>query len=192
MPHVDSLSLIGCHLVPVFQFLSTNKHEGSEHNSPNRLIWKQHILQFYSCEGNVLSRMCLSVCLFMGGEMPTIQGPGSSPPPCTGPGPLFGALAPSLFRAWTLASPPVHAQTCSSWTSLYRLPPNPDLGKRWQQWTLSVKVHLDWTKANAKAIVFFDLCHFSIWTINWIIYEPLWNRCRFRFHFRAKRNEYLH
>ena len=70
--------------------------------------------------GNVFSRICVSVILSWGGEgegvpvqgpvPPSVQGPGSaapSPPPNV-------ALAPlSLFR--NLA--PKHVQTCSIWTS---------------------------------------------------------------------------
>ena len=33
----------------------------------------------------------------------------------------------------------------------------------------------------AKANFFFDLCHCSISTLNWILYGPIWKRCRFRF-----------
>ena len=38
-----------------------------------------------------------------------------------------------------------------------------------------VKVHLHCTKAN----FFFDLCRCSMWTLNWILYEPIWKRCHF-------------
>ena len=47
---------------------------------------------------------------------------------------------------------------------------------------ISCKVHLHWTKANAKANFFFDLCGCSMWTLNWVVYEPIWKRCRFSFH----------
>ena len=52
-----------------------------------------------------------------------------------------------------------------------------------------VKVHLHWEKANAKEHFFFDLCHWSAWTLNWIIYESIWQRSRFPF--RANMNEPL-
>ena len=43
-----------------------------------------------------------------------------------------------------------------------------------------IKVHLHW--ANAKAKFFLGLYHCSMWTLNWILYEPVWKRCRFHFH----------
>ena len=30
-----------------------------------------------------------------------------------------------------------------------------------------------------------------MWTINWILYEPIWKRCRLRFHCRTNINETL-
>ena len=45
----------------------------------------------------------------------------------------------------------------------------------------TIKVYLHWTKANAKAKFFFYLCRCSIWTVNLILYEPIWKLCRFRF-----------
>ena len=28
-----------------------------------------------------------------------------------------------------------------------------------------------------KRSIFFDFCHCSVWTLNWILYEPIWKRC---------------
>ena len=39
--------------------------------------------------------------------------------------------------------------------------------------------------------VFFDLYRYSVWTLNWILYELIWKRCRFRFRCCAKINEPL-
>ena len=53
-----------------------------------------------------------------------------------------------------------------------------------------IKAHFCKTKANAKAILFFDIyCPRSIWTLNWILCEPIWKWCRFRF--RGNINEPL-
>ena len=49
------------------------------------------------------------------------------------------------------------------------------------------KVHLHQLNAHAKAIFFFDLCRCSMRTLNWILYEPIWKQCRFRF--RSNINE---
>ena len=43
-----------------------------------------------------------------------------------------------------------------------------------------LKVHLHQLNAHAKAIFFFDLCRCSMRTLNWILYEPIWKRGRFR------------
>ena len=51
------------------------------------------------------------------------------------------------------------------------------------------KVHLHWANANVKANVFFDLCRCSVWTWNWMLYEPIWKRCSFGFCFRDNINE---
>ena len=45
----------------------------------------------------------------------------------------------------------------------------------------SIRVHLHWEKVNAKANFFLWLCPWSMWTLNWILYESIWKRCRFRF-----------
>ena len=45
----------------------------------------------------------------------------------------------------------------------------------------SFKVHLHWVKANAKAKFCFEICRCSVWTLNWILGEPIWKRCNFRF-----------
>ena len=50
-----------------------------------------------------------------------------------------------------------------------------------------IKAHLYCT--NAKANYFFSLCCCSILTANWILYEPIWKWCRFRFQFRTNINE---
>ena len=42
-----------------------------------------------------------------------------------------------------------------------------------------LRFHLHRTKVNAKANVFFDLCR-SMWTLNWILCEPILKRYRFR------------
>ena len=42
-----------------------------------------------------------------------------------------------------------------------------------------LKVNLHWEKANGKENFYFDLCHCSMWTLNWILYEPIWKLCRF-------------
>ena len=41
-----------------------------------------------------------------------------------------------------------------------------------------IKVHLHWTKQKLtrKRIVFFDLCCYSMWTLHWILYEPILTR----------------
>ena len=41
-----------------------------------------------------------------------------------------------------------------------------------------VKTWLHTAKTNAK--FFFDLCGCSMWTVNRILYDPAWKRCRFR------------
>ena len=38
---------------------------------------------------------------------------------------------------------------------------------------------------------FLKLCRFSMLIYNWILYEPIWKRRRFRFHFRFNINELL-
>ena len=38
-------------------------------------------------------------------------------------------------------------------------------------------------KRTQKRIVFFDPCRCSIWPLNWLIYESIWKRYRFRFRF---------
>ena len=39
-----------------------------------------------------------------------------------------------------------------------------------------VKLHLHWAKANSQANSFLTS---SIWTLNWILYPPIWKGCRF-------------
>ena len=41
-----------------------------------------------------------------------------------------------------------------------------------------IKVYLHWTKQKLtrKRIVFFDLCCYSMWTLHWILYEPILTR----------------
>ena len=41
------------------------------------------------------------------------------------------------------------------------------------------EVNLHWT--NAKVNFFFDLCRCSMWTLNWILYEAISNRCDFHY-----------
>ena len=41
-----------------------------------------------------------------------------------------------------------------------------------------LKVHLHWAKAN----FFFHLYRCPMWTLNLILYNPIWKRCRFHFH----------
>ena len=59
---------------------------------------------------------------------------------------------------------------------------------RLSRWIVNVKVHLDWEKVNAKEIFSFYLCRCSIWTLYWILCEPIWKRRRFRF--RVNINSY--
>ena len=40
----------------------------------------------------------------------------------------------------------------------------------------TLKVHIHWAKTN----IFLWSCHCSMWTLNWILYEPICKRCRFR------------
>ena len=36
---------------------------------------------------------------------------------------------------------------------------------------------LGFTYTERMRIVFFDFCRYLIWTLNWILYEPIWKRC---------------
>ena len=38
------------------------------------------------------------------------------------------------------------------------------------------------SESERKNDFFFDRGRWWIWTLNWILYEPIWKRCRFRFH----------
>ena len=42
-----------------------------------------------------------------------------------------------------------------------------------------LKVHLYLAKAKARANFFFDLCRCLMWTLNYILHEPIWKRCHF-------------
>ena len=41
-------------------------------------------------------------------------------------------------------------------------------------------------KQMGKRILFFDLCYCSMWTLNWILYEPIWKGTRFRLRFSLR------
>ena len=45
-----------------------------------------------------------------------------------------------------------------------------------------LKVHFHWMKTNTEAN-FLNLCHCLMYTLNWILYEPIWKQCCFRFRF---------
>ena len=46
-----------------------------------------------------------------------------------------------------------------------------------------------YTAWKRKSAFFFDLCRWSRRTLNWILYEPIWKRCRCRFCFHSNLNE---
>ena len=54
-----------------------------------------------------------------------------------------------------------------------------------------VEYPVSWDRKMGSWIVFSDLCRCSMWTLNWILYEPIWKRCRFHFCFRTNINESL-
>ena len=46
-------------------------------------------------------------------------------------------------------------------------------------WPKIIRVHSHRAKSNAKANFFFDLCRYSMWTANWIFWEPISRRRHF-------------
>ena len=72
-----------------------------------------------------------------------------------------------LFMKWHIAS--LNLTTNHSGTSCYAATPtggHPPFN-----------FNLHWTLG--KRTFFFDLCRCSMWTLNWILSEPIWKRCRF-------------
>ena len=80
-------------------------------------------------EDNAFSHVCLSLCSQTGGD------------PCTGPNPSI----PDLFILdLTVQGSPGHVQTCSTWTSLYRDPPDMFKLVHWHGLSAIGWLALDW------------------------------------------------
>ena len=48
---------------------------------------------------------------------------------------------------------------------------------------MTVRTYSHQAEPKAKANTFFDLCRCSMWTANWILWEPIWKWRRFHFRF---------
>ena len=74
---------------------------------------------------------------------------------------------------------------CSRSVGRRAVPEQTDWGTGWRRFFgnitaistgIWVKLHLHWAKANSQANSFLTS---SIWTLNWILYPPIWKGCRF-------------
>ena len=57
---------------------------------------------------------------------------------------------------------------------------------QWYRTVIGKKMVWRFIYTERKPMLFFDLFCCSMWTLNWIVYEPIWKRCRSCFRFSVK------
>ena len=70
-----------------------------------------------------------------------------------------------------------------------RLPPGGRTDLLRKGWDVLRFIYMYW-KQTRKRSFFFELYWCSMWTLYWILYEPIWKQCRLRFRFWFRSNKW--